>query len=311
MTRSRTVLLAFVLVCLVPAAADAQERGPEPPVGVTYSPDLIYCPIPNGKPLELDVAYPAQGDGPFPVVVILHGTVISQGRKPHVPLAFELAQRGYVAIAITFRHTAADAFPAAVDDAWAALRWVRKNARTYKIDANHIAALGFSGGGTLACLLGMTEDPQRAKGAPSSKVQAVVAYYPPTGFVQLHADCCTNKLGCFTGPFLRTNLERLLGGPPQKAKDSYAAASPVTHVSKEMAPVLLLHGTADKVVPVAQSQLLVDLAEVKGGRVTLLRLEGAAHLFDERKDRNAAMATQVRQIFLDAHLMANNVALAK
>src|SRR5260370_21281998 len=212
---SRILLLAFFVGCLFPAVLAAQPTAPQPPAGVKYCPDVEYRKT-DKVWLELDLAYPVQGDGPFPVVVILHGTGISLGRKATVPLAFELAQRGYVAIAVTFRHTASDAYPAAVEDAWAALRWVRENANTYQIDPNRIGALGYSGGGTLACLLGMTEDPRRAKDAPSSKVQAVVAYYPPTDFAQLHADCSTNKLGGFVAPFVRDNLETLLRRPPPK-----------------------------------------------------------------------------------------------
>jgi acetyl esterase/lipase len=283
---------------------------PQPPPGVKYDPDVTYFETDNG-PLQLDIAYPSAEKGLCPVVVILHGTGITKGRKANVPLAFQLAQNGYVGVAVTFRHTAEHPYPTAIEDAWAALRWVRKNAGQYQIDPKRIAALGYSGGGTLACLLGMTEDTLRAKDAPSSTVQAVVAYYPVTDLARLHDDCCKNTLGVAGTLFIRPNLEKWLGGTPAQAKERYAAASPVTHVHEKMAPTLLVHGTDDKVVPLEQSQLLADRAALKGGKVTLLRLPGAAHLLDESNDDNAALAAQMVQAFLDRYLRANQSSIAK
>jgi acetyl esterase/lipase len=309
MSRPRSVLLAAVFACCFPALLAAQPVVPQPPDGVKYCPDLVYHKTDQG-PLELDLACPA-GVGPFPVVVIFHGTMFTKGRKFNVPLTFELAERGYVGIVVTFRHRPENPYPEPLEDAWAAVRWVRANAAKYNMDSKRIAALGYSGGGTLACLLGMTEDPLRAKDAASSKVQAVVAYFAPTDLGQMHDDCSKDRLGYPGKLFFRPSLEKWLGGSPEKVKDRYAAASPVTHVSKAMAPLLLIHGTADTVVPVEQSRLLLDRAIVKGGMATLLQLPGARHNFDERKDANADMALQCTYMFLDHHLNAKQRLVAR
>ncbi len=304
MLRRRISLTAVILACVFPAVVAGQPVVLKPPDGVKYAPDVTYRQTDTG-PLRLDIAYPSQGAGPFPVVVILHGTGVSKGRKANVPLAFQLAQKGYVGVAVTFRHTAKDPYPAAIKDAWAAVRWVRKNAGRYRIDPQRIAALGYSGGGALACLLGMTEDSCRAKDAPSSQVQAVVAYYPLTDLARLHDDCGKNRLGIAGTLFIRPSLAQWLGGIPAQVKERYAAASPVTHVHKKMAPLLLLHGTDDKLVPAEQSQLLADRAALKGGKATLLLLPGAGHLFDGRGDDNTLLAAAMAQVFLDRHLRAS------
>jgi acetyl esterase/lipase len=305
MLRHRITLLALFLACYFPAVLTAQLEVPLPPAGVKFTPDLTYLKTEKGASLQLDIAMPAKGDAALPAVVIIHGTGgFSKGRKANVPLMFELAEKGYVGVAISFRHTAADPYPAAIDDVRDAVRWLRANAKKYRIDPDRVAALGYSGGGSLALLLGMPDSPG-AKKEPNSQVQAVVAYYPPTDLAQLHADCGGKKIGGFAGVFIKSNLEKWLEGTPQTMAKRYAEASPVTHVRKEMAPALLVHGTADNVVPIDQSRLLVDRAAVKGGRVMLLELPGAGHLFDELKDANTAMAARTVQTFLDYHLQVS------
>ena len=313
MTARKRAILAMVLTMFVPAtvangqsAADnVRGKASQVPAGVIHRPDLTYRKTAKGT-LELDIAYPAEGNVPLPAVVILHGTGhFSKGRKGNVPLAFELAQRGYVAVSVSYRHTAADAYPAAIDDARAATRWLRINAAQYRIDPKRIAALGYSGGGALACLLGMTEDAADAMHG-SSKVQAVVAYYPPTDFAKLYEEAVggANKVGLLGRLVIPGSLKQWLGGTPAEVKERYAAISPVTHVHKKMAPLLLLHGTADGMVPVEQSRLLADRATAMGASATFLQLAGADHLFDEKNDPNSRMASGVVQTFLEDSLKA-------
>src|SRR5438270_707737 len=184
MVRPRMLLFALVSVGLFTVTAAAQPAVQAPPAGVKFLPGIAYRQTDKGL-LHLDIAMPAQGDEALPVVLIVHGTGdLSKGPKANVPLLFQLAQKGYVGISIAFRHTAADPYPAAIEDVRAAVRWLRANAGPHRIHPERIAALGYSGGGTLALLLGMSDGPADQ---PSSKVQAVVAYYPPTDLAQLHA----------------------------------------------------------------------------------------------------------------------------
>jgi acetyl esterase/lipase len=165
-----------------PQPTDPKAEGPQVPEDVHYVPDLTYGTVGTTR-LMLDVAYPKKGNGPFPAVVLLHGGGWCLGsRKSNVPLALKLAHEGYVAVPVSYRLSGAAPFPAAIHDVKGAVRWLRAHAQTYPIDPERIAALGYSSGGHLACLLGATGGLARFEGDgghkdQSSRVQAVVSYY--------------------------------------------------------------------------------------------------------------------------------------
>jgi acetyl esterase/lipase len=305
-----------VLVCLCfgqTGHGDKKDKGAKkfnPPPGVVYCPDMPYCQ--HGKePQLLDLAYP-KAKGPFPAVVVIHGTgPMTKGRKYNIPLIFELAKKGYVGVAVSFRHKAEDGFPAPCHDVKCAIRFLRARAGNYHIDSERIAALGFSGGGSLACLLGFTKPGDDLEGKEghadqSSAVQAVISYFAPADLTQFHADCCRlAKVGDFfqvlQAKILVGQLEKWLGGPPGKIKPRYAQASPLTYVRKGVPPVLLLHGADDDVVSLEQSKALFRKIKAVGGKVNLLTFE-APHDFDERGDLNARVAALAVLAFLEEHL---------
>ena len=99
-----------------------------------------------------------------------------------------------------------------------------------------------------------------------------------------------------------TSLEQWFGGAPDQVAKGYAQASPVHYARKDIPPLLLLHGTADDVVPVEQSRLLADRLAAVGARVNFLSLANARHDFDERPDANGRLAARVTLAFLDEHL---------
>jgi acetyl esterase/lipase len=296
---------------LIPDRARAQgepapkrHRGPVVPADVSYLPNLTYGMV-SGKELHLDLACPRTGAGPFPAVVLIHGTgPLNRGRKGTLPLAFDLAAQGYVIASVSYRHTPEDGFPAALADLKSAIRWLRAHAGEYHINQEHIAALGFSGGGGLACLLALTG----LDGADlSSRLQAVVSYFPPTDLVQLHASALASlkspSLGQkLRGLYVQTALEKWLGGGPVQVPRQYASASPISYVRKGAPPILLIHGTADIVVPVEQSRMLAQKLREVGGQVSLLMLEQAPHDFDQLNTTDAHVAAAAVRAFLDEYL---------
>jgi acetyl esterase/lipase len=314
-------LLVAALGCLFLMLAPPREpasgrqpaaKGPAPaPKGddVICHTALTYCKV--GKhDLQLDVARPRHGKGPFPAVVVLHGTgPFSKGKASTFPVAKELARQGYVGVAVDFRFRDEYVFPCAIEDAKAAVRWVRANARQYNIDPERVGVLGYSGGGGLACLLGMAgpEDGLEGNGGDpkqSTRVRAVVAYSPPTDLSRLHWECTDpkGKVFAFVRGWMRTNLERWLGGTPKQAAATYARASPVTYVRPKISPLLVIHGTADNIVPFEQSQVLAERLRAVRGHVNFFELAGAGHDIENGNDANARLAALLTLGFLNEHL---------
>src|SRR5438309_7705640 len=145
-------LLVCFAALLVPALVHAQDKKPE----IRIERDLVY-----GKggdtEMQLDLAMPKDGDGPFPVVLCIHGGGWRQGNRQQMSKTIEvLAGRGFVAVTPSYRLAPDAKYPAQVEDVKAAVRWVRANAKTYKANPDRIGAIGFSAGAHLACLLGVT-----------------------------------------------------------------------------------------------------------------------------------------------------------
>jgi acetyl esterase/lipase len=157
-----------------------------------------------------------------------------------------------------------------VYDVKASVRWLRANAEKYDIDPNHIGAAGFSSGGHLALMLGLTEasDGLEGDGANmnySSRVQAVVSSGGPTELAS-----CYKASKEVVGAFLGASLEQ--------APDRYKTASPVTYVTRDDPPILLIHGDADPEVPFSQAVLLDTRLQEAGVIHTLIVHKGGGHV---------------------------------
>jgi acetyl esterase/lipase len=183
----------------------------------------------------------------------------------------ELAKRGYVAVSPQYRFCPQNTFPAQVHDVKAAVRWIKSNAKKFHVDPDRVGAMGFSAGGHLALMLGLTSpsdglDGDESAGAPDSRVKAVVNYFGPT-------DLAAPDIPEVSKPLVKD----FLGGLPADKPEAAAKASPLSYISKDDAPVLTFQGTKDPLVPFTQAIKLAEKMNSMGvpGRVELL--VGAQH----------------------------------
>ncbi|HJZ53854.1 MAG TPA: alpha/beta hydrolase [Gemmataceae bacterium] len=286
------LLTLGVFAPLGPAAQT--PKGPVVPDDVTFEAGIEYT-NPDGQHLQLNMARPKAGDGPFPAVVCIHGGGFRAGtREGYDVQCIRLAQRGYVAMTITYRLAPKFPFPAAVHDCKAAVRWARANAAKYKIDPDRIGTTGGSAGGHLAVFLGVTSDVKEFEGDggnpnQSSRVRCVVNVYGPSDFTKSYGKSVDAA----------EVLPLFLGGNLETAREKHIRASPLYWVTPNAAPTLCIHGTDDKYVAHEQSVWLVDKLKAAGVEAELLTLEGAGHGF---KGKDAETAEKAMIAFFDKHL---------
>lgn len=252
---------------------------------ITRQYDLVYAEV-GGAKLRLDLARPRTG-GPFPCVVCLHGGAWKMGSRkdlsepfgevsfgiPGASLIEVLADRGFAAVSVSYRLAPRNQFPAQIHDAKSAVRFLRTHASELHLDPDRIAALGFSAGGHLAALLGTTGSTEdRTFGGTlypnvKSDVACVVDFFGPSDLT----------LYCQTPGIEELFFRPLLGSLFQDNPAVYKKASPLTHVSADDSPFLLIHGTADLVVPVLHSERLHKKLRSAGVESELLPMPGKGH----------------------------------
>ena len=298
-----------------PATAPAAGALPARPGGVmpgggtgtTATPaaqDVAYASASETQKLDL---YLPEGDGPFPVVISVHGGGFMMGDKADAmgTTGFDqLLAEGYAVAAVNYRLSGEANFPAAIEDVKAATRWLRANAAKYNLDPDNFGAWGASAGGNLVALLGTSCGAADIEGAAlgnadqSSCIQAVVDWFGPTDFLQMDAQfagtSCPQTHDAADSP-----ESQYLGAPVQDVPELAAQANPITYVTAGAPAFLIQHGTADCNVPPQQSQLLYDALTAAGADAMLTLIDGAGHGGAEFSDE-ANM--QVVIDFLNANL---------
>lgn len=265
--------MAFLLVFsawTVPGAAPVEKN-------------VIYG-MHSGLALLMDVHVPSQPNG--------FGVIFIAGSGWHMPVAYgsgglkdrapgtryfeRLMEAGYTVFAINHRAAPRFRYPAAVEDVQRAVRFVRHYAMSYGIDPERIGGVGGSSGGHLVSMLGTlegtgdAEDPDPVN-RQSSRLQCVVAAAAPSDLARIRTERGLMAVTSFVG------MPASGGNPASTEQKTFRAASPITHVSADDAPMLLMHGDADETVPFEQSELMDAALRKAGVEVTLLRIRGGGH----------------------------------
>ncbi len=238
--------------------------------------DIAY--VPGGHERQkLDLYLPKEADsnGKRPLLVWIHGGAWLGGSKQR-PLALRFAEKGYAVASINYRLSQHATFPAQIEDCKAAIRWLRANAAQHGYDPNRIGVWGSSAGGHLVALLGTTGDVKEFDVGPnagvSSRVQAVCDFFGPTDFTKMSSFPSTMKHDAPDSP-----EAKLIGGAVQENKDKCQRANPISYVTKDDPPFLIVHGDKDPLVPHNQSEILLDALKKAGAEASLYTVKGGGH----------------------------------
>jgi acetyl esterase/lipase len=236
---------------------------------------------------KLDIYLPDQGDGPFPVIISIHGGAFMMGDKEDLQLRPMLRglKRGYAVASINYRLSGEALFPANINDVKAAIRWIKANAAKYKLNPQKIALWGGSAGGNLSALAGTSgdvkelEDLNLGNADQSSRVQAVVDWFGPTNFLLMDEQLKETGNGKPDHSKANSPESRLFGQSITEIPDKVKLANPETFISKDDPPFLIMHGSKDQLVPTQQSiQFAEKLEKVLGkDKVNLVLLPGVHH----------------------------------
>jgi len=270
-----TTLLALLgsTACPAPEAAAQRKRRFFDPDKIELERDIEYGAA-GDRALKLDVLLPKQeSDQPRPAIVWIHGGGWRGGNKASglgriAPL---VATGEYVGFTVEYRLSGEAKWPAQVHDCKAAIRWIKAHAQTYNIDPQRIGVWGSSAGGHLVSLLGTSGDVEALEGEngtpdESTKVACVVDFCGPSDFFSFEM-----------GENPRSPVGQLFGGKVSEHRAAAQAASPVTHVSSDDPPFLIMHGTEDRVVPIQQAERLHKQLQENGVSSVFVKIEGGGH----------------------------------
>jgi acetyl esterase/lipase len=273
-----SVVAIFIgLISLSAAGAEqtVQSTSPEVNEGPIVYRDLSY--VPNGHERQkLDIFLPKEGKN-LPLIIRIHGGAWLSGSKEG-EWPGDYIRFGYAVARINYRLSQHAIFPAQIEDCKAAVRYLRANAQKYNLDPNRFGVWGASAGGHLVALLGTTGDINEFDVGEnltvSSRVQAVVDYFGPTDFLQMEAHRLPNGM-VHNSP--DSPESKLIGGPVQENREKAAKANPITYVTKDDPPFLIVHGNTDPLVPHHQSELLEAALKKAGVPVTFYTVKGGGH----------------------------------
>ncbi len=243
--------------------------------------DIPYAETDNRRQ-ALDLYLPKRpADAPpLPVIIWIHGGAWQSGdRASGFGQLRALVQSGdYAGVSVGYRLTNEAHWPAQIFDCKAAIRWIRGQAKKYNLDADHIGVWGSSAGGHLVAMLGTSGGVESLEGQlgsfreQSSRVACVVDFFGPAELLTMG-----DAPGSFDHNSPTSPESLLVGGPVQETKEVAQQASPITFVSPDDPPILIVHGNQDMTVPYDQSVRLHDRLTRTGVDSTFITIDGGGH----------------------------------
>lgn len=231
--------------------------------------NLTYKKIKGGN-LKLDLYFPELVMKKHPIIIFLHGGSFVHGDKEQI-LAFEdifevLKSKGFIIASIEYRLVSRSImFPANIEDVKDSIKWLRANAKQYTIDESKIGVFGYSAGGNLALMAGLTEDNdfigEESLKEKSGQLSFIISYAGPTDLLNENDFSLHQKIA-----FVALGNE--LGDEVLKK------ASPINYLDFDAPPILLFHGKKDRVVPFAQSEIFHTKARAIGVDSKLIQVDG-------------------------------------
>ncbi len=282
----KTTILSIIAL-MISAMALAQPPGfkmpemPQPDFA-----DLNYA----GDDLEghkLDIYLPKDGKDKHKLIVVIYGSAwYSNNFKnaAYMSLGKPLNDAGFAVATINHRSSGDAKYPAQINDVKGAIRYLRANADKFGLDTSFVDITGFSSGGHLSSMAGVTNGlKERTVGSTSidiegnvggnndqsSAVDAVVDWFGPVDMARME--------NCETVKGADSPEAALIGGAPADNMEMVALISPITYVSETTAPTLVIHGTSDSVVPFCQSKYFSEELEKAGKLERLIPVEGGEH----------------------------------
>jgi len=250
--------------------------------------DIVYKTV-DSTTLKLDVFHDENLSNSAPLLIFVHGGSWSGGDKKDYRLyMIPFARKGYITATVQYRLSDKVAFPGQLLDVNAAIRYLKKNASKYNIDASKIALIGGSAGAHLVLMSAYTKDiaayNEVDESGVTAEVQAIVDIYGPT---DLTTEYSRNK----------SSVIQLMGKSYSEAPELYKAASPLIYVTKDVPPTLIFQGTIDDLVPPSHSDELEKKLKENGVPVYYHKLKGWPHAMDVAVKVNEYCQFYMNQFF--------------
>lgn len=269
-------ILWFIIGTILPSVGQSVSV-------ITIKKDIVYGHA-GGTDLKLDIGSP-EGTGPFPVILFFHGGGWQQGDKSHMHKWIRMyAASGYVGVSVGYRFAPQFKWPSQVQDAKAAVRYLRAHANELHIDPNRIGVMGESAGGYLALMLGVTSPADGLEGDGgypefSSSVKTVVSYFSATDLT-LPALKLSPELEAEMLKYYNKSLKEVRAdftGATGPDDPVLKKISVVSYVDKSDAPVLMFHGDSDPFVSMEHAFRLQSAQEKVNVPNQVIIVKGGGH----------------------------------